>query len=246
MRIAILADIHANYQALQAVLADIENQHIDDIISLGDNVGYGPQPDEVVKELIARDIFSVTGNHELALHDKKYYNHLNFTTQDSIDITRQLLCDETLAWSTKLPTHTIRNGARFVHGSPPDSPTQYIHNPTDNKIKRLLASYPEQLCFYGHSHNLEMFIREEEQAEVIHKASLNANKYTFVEGSRYIITPGSVGQPRDWLNRKAKYGIWETSQNTLEIRALQYDVKTTIKLLEKSEFHISNAMRLGG
>ena len=73
MRIAILADIHANYQALQAVLADIKNQNIDDIISLGDNVGYGPQPDEVVQELMAQDIFSITGNHELALHDKKYY-----------------------------------------------------------------------------------------------------------------------------------------------------------------------------
>ena len=68
MRIAIIADIHANYQALQAVLADIDRQNIDEIISLGDNVGYGPQPDEVVKELIARDIFSIIGNHELGLH----------------------------------------------------------------------------------------------------------------------------------------------------------------------------------
>ncbi len=246
MRIAILADIHANYQALQAVLADIEQQNIDDIICLGDNIGYGPQPDEVVHELMDRKIFSITGNHELGLHDKAYYKRLNFTTQDSLDLTKQLLSPEALAWSIQLPTHTILHGARFVHGSPPDSPTQYIHNPTDNKIKRFLVSYPEQLCFYGHSHNLEMFICEEDNTEIIHKASLNATTYTFVQGSRYIVTPGSVGQPRDWLNRKAKYGIWQIPENTLEIRALSYDVKTTVKLLEASKFHISNAIRLGG
>lgn len=244
MQIAILADIHANFQALEAVLADIDSQNIDEILSLGDNIGYGPQPDEVVRELMARDIFSVTGNHELALHDKKYYKRLNFTTQDSVDLTRTLLTPETLDWSIKRPTHVVRHGARFVHGSPPDSPTQYIHNPTDNKLKRFLTLYPEQLCFYGHSHNLEMFIHDADS--VIHKASLNANTYTFVEDSRYIVTPGSVGQPRDWLNRRAKYGIWDTSKNTLVIRALKYDVKTTVKLLEKSDFHISNAMRLGG
>jgi len=244
MRLAILADIHANYQALQAVLADIDSQNIHDIISLGDNIGYGPQPDEVVKELMARTIFSLTGNHELSLHDKKYYNKLNFTTQDSTDLTRTLLSEQSLAWSIDLPNHIVRHGARFVHGSPPDSPTQYIHNPTDNKIKRFLASYPEQLCFYGHSHNLEMFIHDEDGE--IHKAPLNSNTYTFVDTSRYLVTVGSVGQPRDWLNRKAKYGIWHIQENRLETRALNYDVKTTVKLLEKSKFHISNAMRLGG
>lgn len=246
MRLAILADIHANYQALQAVLTDIDSQNIDEIISLGDNIGYGPQPEEVVKELMARRIFSITGNHELALNNKAYYDRLNFTTQDSVDLTRALLGEDSLAWSTDLPTHTIRHGARFVHGSPPDSPTQYIYNPTTNKIKRLLAAYPEQICFYGHSHNLEMFICEEKNTDIIHKAALRPNTYTFVNTSRYLVTSGSVGQPRDWFNRKAKYGIWHTEQNTIEIRALNYDVKTTVQLLENSDFHISNAVRLEG
>ncbi len=244
MRIAILADIHANYQALQAVLCDIDQQNISEIISLGDNIGYGPQPDEVVGELMARNIFSVTGNHELSLHDEHYYKRLNFTTQDSTDLTRKLLSEEALAWSIALPTCTVLHGARFVHGSPPDSPTQYIHNPTDNKIKRLLASYPEQICFYGHSHNLEMFICDADNS--VDKAPLNTNTYTFVDTSRYLVTAGSVGQPRDWLNRKAKYGIWHISENRLETRAVDYDVKTTVKLLENSGFHISNAIRLGG
>lgn len=245
MRIAILADIHANYQALQAVLQDIDAQNIDNIISLGDNVGYGPQPDEVVKALMQRNIFSITGNHELGLHNKKYYNRLNFTTRDSLDLTRDLLGEETFNWSVNLPTHAIRHGARFVHGSPPDSPTQYIQNPTDNKIKRLLKTYPEQLCFFAHTHNMEMFIKEN-NSPLIHKASLNTSIYTFIKDSRYLITPGSVGQPRDWLNRKAKYGIWQIPDNTLEIRALDYDVTTTVRLLQKSKFHISNSVRLEG
>ncbi len=246
MRLAILADIHANLQALEAVLQDIDNQNIDDIISLGDNVGYGPQPDEVVRTLMARNIFSITGNHELGLHDKRYYKKLNFTTQDSLDLTKELLSEETLEWSINLPTHALRHGARFVHGQPPDSPTQYIQNPTDNKIKRLMATYPEQICFFGHTHNMEMFIREEGHDEIIYKAHLNANKYTFVDDCRYLITPGSVGQPRDWLNRRAKYGIWQLPENTIEIRAIPYDVKTTISLLKDSGFHSSNAARLGG
>jgi predicted phosphodiesterase len=67
MRIAVIADIHGNFRALEAVLADIDQAGADHIVSLGDNIGYGPEPEEVVRTLIERQIDSVLGNHELAL-----------------------------------------------------------------------------------------------------------------------------------------------------------------------------------
>ena len=76
MRIAIISDIHGNLDAFEQVLADIDHSGIDEIISLGDNIGYGPEPDEVVELIQARQIDSVIGNHELAVNHPKYMSWL--------------------------------------------------------------------------------------------------------------------------------------------------------------------------
>ena len=77
MRTAVLADIHANMAALEAVLEDIRDEMISDIITLGDNIGYGPDPEEVIQELIKHDIISIQGNHEYALINPNYYLRMN-------------------------------------------------------------------------------------------------------------------------------------------------------------------------
>ena len=133
MRLAILSDIHGNYRAFEAVLEDIEQQQIDGIISLGDNIGYGPEPEKVVLELIRRDVGSVMGNHELALISPSYYARLNFLAQESLDISRSLLSEESLAWLAALQPVIIRSNARFCHGCPrPQSPsTSMPHQMSD-------------------------------------------------------------------------------------------------------------------
>jgi predicted phosphodiesterase len=245
MRVAIIADTHGNFRALQAVLADIDRLGVDDIVSLGDNIGYGPEPDEVVKTLMSRRIFSVMGNHELALSSGNYYSRLNFTTQLSLDLTRNLMSEESLTWVKTLPSHALRHGARFVHGSPPQSISQYLYGPSETRLRRLLSLFPEQLCFFGHTHNLVMFMWES-VADSINQLELKIDQYKLAGQNRYIINTGSVGQPRDGINRKAKYAIWSPADNALEVRAVDYDVRTTVRLLRERNFPSFNADRLEG
>ncbi len=242
MRLAILSDIHGNYRALEAVLEDIGQQHIDDIVALGDNIGYGPEPEQVVRELISRDIPSVMGNHELALITPNYYARLNFLAQDSLDISRSLLSAGSLLWLADLEPVLIRNKARFCHGCPPSSITRYLYAPSPTRLTRMFQSYPETLCFAGHTHMLDLF--EQRFSGNIIKKKLNLKPAALDPLSKYLMIVGSVGQPRDTLSDKAKYGVWDSSAAFFQIREVAYDVDTTIRLLKLHHFPPHNANRL--
>jgi diadenosine tetraphosphatase ApaH/serine/threonine PP2A family protein phosphatase len=242
MRLAILSDIHGNYRALQAVLEDIEQQQIDGIICLGDNIGYGPEPEKVVLELIRRDVGSVMGNHELALISPSYYGRLNFLAQESLDISRSLLSEESLAWLAALQPVIIRSNARFCHGCPPSSITKYLYAPSDVRLTRIFQGYPEMICFAGHTHMLNLF--EQLSSGEIIKTRIDFGSLRLDPKNRYLFIVGSVGQPRDSLNDKAKYAVWDSSANDCKIRQLPYDVDTTIKLLKQHNFPPHNARRL--
>ena len=241
MRLAILADIHGNYRALEAVLANIAPNGVDRIISLGDNIGYGPEPEAVVRSLQAYRVQSVMGNHELALISRSYYNRLHANARQSLDLSRALLSQDSLRWLETLPPVRCAHGARFVHGSPPQSMTVYLHNPTDTRLLRLFASFAERFCFAGHTHTFGWY----EQADTgIERHGVKLERKTIDRERRYLILPGSVGQPRDTLGWQAKYLIWDQKAATMEIRAVEYDVQTTIHLIKERGFPVVNAKRL--
>lgn len=246
MRIAIVADIHGNWQALQAVLADITTQGVDEISSLGDNIGYGPEPEEVVQALRQHGVVSVMGNHELALISRSYYRRMHAVARDSLDCTEALLSPAARSWLAALPPFRLCHGARLVHGCPPHSMTIYLFAPSAVRLQRLFAAYPEPLCFAGHTHALAIFRNSQEQGETPSPEKYRIGVKTLDRDARYIIMPGSVGQPRDSFNRKAKYLIWDTAAQTIEVRALAYDVQTTIRLLGERRFPATNASRLAG
>jgi predicted phosphodiesterase len=241
MRLAILADIHGNYQALQAVLADIALMGADRIFSLGDNIGYGPQPEEVVQTLRDHQVVSVMGNHELGLLSRSYCNRLNATARESLAITRSLLSPVSLVWLKALPAFHLCCDARFVHGCPPQSVTVYLHAPTETRLRRLFASYPERICFAGHTHDLGFYQQDD---TTITSSEWQVERRRLDPGTRYLFLPGSVGQPRDALSRYAKYMFWDQEAATLEVRALAYDVQTTVRLLGERGFPVTNAKRL--
>jgi diadenosine tetraphosphatase ApaH/serine/threonine PP2A family protein phosphatase len=241
MLLAIIADIHGNYQALQAVLADIALMGANRIFSLGDNIGYGPQPEEVVQTLRDYQVVSVMGNHELGLVNRSYYNRLNATARESLAITRSLLSHTSLAWLEILPAFHLCCDARFVHGCPPQSVTLYLHAPTESRLSRLFASYPERFCFAGHTHDLGFYQQDD---EAIASSEWQVERRRLDPGTRYLFLPGSVGQPRDALSRYAKYMVWDLEAATVEVRALAYDVQTTIRLLGERGFPVTNAKRL--
>lgn len=241
MRLAIIADIHGNYRALQAVLADLAPLAVDRIVSLGDTIGYGPEPEEVVQTLRAHRVVSVMGNHELALVCPSYCNRLHVVAAQSLALTRTLLSPESLAWLAQLPAHLVCGPARYVHGCPPQSITVYLYNPSDTRLSRLFASYPESLCFAGHTHDLGFY---QQQGSVLSRRDLGVEQVALDSRSRYLLLPGSVGQPRDALNWHAKYMLWDDAARTIEVRAVVYDVQTTIRLLGERHFPAANARRL--
>ncbi|WP_028581570.1 metallophosphoesterase family protein [Desulfogranum japonicum] len=241
MQIAVLADIHGNYRALQSVLEDIDKSGIDEIVSLGDVVGYGPEPEEVVKALQKRDVVSVMGNHELALISSSYFNRLNPDPRESLVITRRLLSEDSLDWISNLRASIVHRGIRLVHGCPPQSITVYLFSPTENRLRRVFSTYPEKICFAGHTHALDIFRLAEGN---IDSRELQITDYQLDPQARYLILPGSVGQPRDMINSKAKYAVFDTQNHFLQIKAVEYDRDTTVRLLKERDFPASNSRRL--
>ena len=119
MRLAVISDIHSNLDAFQAVLDDISKQSIDDVISLGDNIGYGAQPEEIIVSLKRHSISSVLGNHELAVLDEGYLRTFNPYARKALIINKKKLSDPAKRYISTLKPCLVRYGCRFVHGVPP-------------------------------------------------------------------------------------------------------------------------------
>jgi len=241
VRTAVLADIHANLAAFKAVLTDIRAEGISDIVTLGDNIGYGPDPDEVTQELIKREVFSIQGNHEYALLNPIYYSRMNSIAEKSLDLTRSLLSDESLRYALGLEQVIIHNGARLVHGCPPKSQTAYLFSPSRKMLDKLFRSLSEKICFYGHTHIMSFF---EEGEDPDQKQNFYSSPLHLKDDRKYIINPGSVGQPRDRINNNAKYIIWDRKHGSITFKEVEYDVMKTVNKLRRLNFPLSNATRL--
>lgn len=228
MRLAVISDIHANWDALDEVLRDIDALQIDAIVDLGDNIGYGPEPNRVIQTLMERNLPSVLGNHELAVVNPKYLNWFNPIAKASLLKTIEMLTDESRRYIYGLKTHLLRYGCRFVHGFPPDSPTLYhFEIPAPEKI-RILKKIKQRICFIGHTHDVNLISFDGSQ--LTHQA-LEKGTTVLAPNCRYIISSGSVGQPRDG-NNNAKYIIWDEAAEKIEVRHVPYDIaKTAAKII---------------
>jgi diadenosine tetraphosphatase ApaH/serine/threonine PP2A family protein phosphatase len=241
MLTAVIADVHANLAALEAVLRDIDQEGAGEILCLGDSIGYGPDPEEVVREVRRRRILSIQGNHEYAIRHRSYFLRMNPDPQKSLEKHLTMLSRESLAYLTSLETVVVLDDIRLVHGCPPRSPTCYLFYPSAKMLERIFGSYPEWLCFHGHTHTLSLF-KEGEPPE----KGLNPDPgvYRLDPGRRYIINPGSVGQPRDPVNNHAKYLLWDREGGTVTFKAVPYDVQQTVAKLRRLHFPSFNADRL--
>jgi len=240
MRVAVMSDIHGNLEAFKAVLADIDNGQVEDIVCLGDNVGYGPEPEAVIQLIRQRDIPCVLGNHELVLTQPRLSHRMNPSAQEAAVITRKLLSPAAIRYSQDLqPAMTFR-GALCVHGCPPDSVTTYLFAVSTTHLRRLFRAMDEKICFAGHTHDLEIISFD---GENVSRNRLDRGLVDLHKEIQYIINVGSVGQPRDG-NNKAKYLIWDTDLATIDVRFIPYDIaKTADKILELG-FPEYNATRL--
>jgi len=240
MLTAILADIHANLEAFQAVIADLEGRPIDSVLGLGDLIGYGPDPDEVVSLFRRKGYISVQGNHEAALSDRKMRSWLNFQARENSIITEQLLSPENRAYCRALPENMTTAGALFVHGFPPSSLLRYLTMASDNDLQSYLHEADTPLCFVGHAHVLAAVTWD---GQTLTHDILTAGHYQLSDTTQYLINAGSVGQPRDGTS-SAKYLLWDSLKNRLEIVCVDYDIGTTVAKIEKRGFPEAYGLRL--
>jgi predicted phosphodiesterase len=240
MRIAILSDIHGNYEALQAVLDDIDRSAVDQLVSLGDNVGYGPDPQGVLETLAGLGVPSVVGNHEMGLVDVSFLSWFNASARKSLAITRRLLSQEGMELIRAFDRRLILGSALFVHGCPPDSFTRYLFEVHESEWPLLFSRMDQRICFVGHTHELAMVELDETG---VRERPLTCGSHRLEAEHRYVINAGSVGQPRDG-DRRAKYVIWDEAEGVVDIRCLAYDVEKTVKKILALGFPQINARRL--
>jgi len=214
MRLAVISDIHSNLNALEAVLTDIAKQSIDNVISLGDNIGYGSEAEEVMVKLKQYSIPSVLGNHEFALLDKIQLKTLNLPAKKALLTSFKGLSDPSKDYISGLKPFMVRNGIRFVHGIPPDSITDYIFRVPGKKLIDIMERLKERVTFVGHTHQLKIY---ELDNGVLKNKVLGEKNVVLAKSKRYIINAGSVGKPRDGHN-EAKYVIYDTDKETVRAR----------------------------
>jgi predicted phosphodiesterase len=225
MRIAIVSDIHSNLSAFQEVLADIDRSRVDCIVSLGDNIGYGPEPEEVLRLIRVRGIHSIMGNHELGIADPSCLSWFNNSARRSLEINRRLLSPVSIEYiQTLAPTFTL-DGRLFVHGFPPDSLTTYLFEVSETQVRKVLSSMVQELCFVGHTHDLQLISFD---GGSVRNAPIPEGITCLEEGCKYLINAGSVGQPRDGDSR-SKYLIWDVEGRRIEGRFIPYDIPRTVK-----------------
>jgi len=226
VRFAIFSDIHANLEALEAVLADAEAQKCTHFVCLGDVVGYNANPHECVDRIRAMDCPIVKGNHDEQASLDESSRDFNELAEHAIAWTRDHLTEEDKDWLRNLRFQRQVRDFTIVHATL-DTPAQwgYVFNNLDAS-----ASFTYQhttVCFFGHTHVPTSFIREDGVKRI-------KIEYLPIEpAKKYLINVGSVGQPRDgdW---RAAYCIYDIESNAVEQRRLKYDLETAQEKIIKA------------
>jgi predicted phosphodiesterase len=239
-KFAILSDIHSNMDAFEEVLRDIEILSITDIFSLGDNIGYGPEPDAVIQRLAALEIPSVLGNHELAVTDPSELDWFNPVARESLRKTVAMLSEDSIGKIHRFPYCRVHDTYRFVHGFPPDSPVIYQFQASTEELEQTFETLSEKMFFTGHTHYPEIIELVDDR---IGRYELNEGILPLNPEGRYIVNVGSVGQPRDG-NNNAKYVVFDPDNATLELRYIPYDVETVVAKILAAGLPEAHATRL--
>jgi len=241
MRIAVISDIHGNATAFEAVWADIEKQEgIEGVYCLGDNIGYGPEPEKVIAMVREHGIPAVLGNHELAVKQPESLSWFNPNARRSLEKTMTMLSREAKDYIAELPTCISFDDCRFVHGFPPDSVTTYLFEIDTAGIKYTLDRMSERMIFIGHTHELVII---EYDGLTVNSEPLYKGTVQLDPQKKYIINVGSVGQPRDGSN-PAKYVIYDDAANELTVRYVDYDINDTIEKIQQAGLPEQHGWRL--
>jgi putative phosphoesterase len=205
VKAAIISDVHSNLVALDAILASIDCDKVDLIISAGDLVGYGPYPNEVISRIKGKDVLGIRGNHDLAVLENSVHG-MNPMAAEAVRWTTKFLSAESADYLTSLPPRRIFDldeiKAGLFHGSPRND-DEYVYEA--DASPDLMEMCGCGLVISGHTHI--PYLKRMEQG--------------------LMINPGSVGQPRD-NDPRASYALFDTQGSRAEIRRVEYDVEKVV------------------
>jgi len=216
MRIALFGDIHANLEALEAVLADAAKQQVTDYVCIGDIVGYNADPAACLEKVRAMDCPTVKGNHDEDASANHSLDSMNPVAAAALEWTRQQLSAEQRLWLSRL--RMVRQVSDFtvVH-STLDQPAHW--NYVTNRFDAMSNfSYQfTQICFHGHTHVPRVYVKSDRVQEI------PADSVIIEADAKYFINAGSVGQPRDgdW---RACYVVYDLAHKLVVFRRIEYDI----------------------
>ncbi len=216
--IAVIADIHSNIQALEAVLDGINAIGCDRVYCLGDVVGYGADPGPCIDLLVSVQIPCLLGNHDALVSGQCSDRNFNSLSLVAAQYTKVVLSKSQLDFLSSLPAQLQpQNGVLLVHGSPLDR-DRYLAGRRDinDASKDLFEDQGAGLCFFGHTHRPSFF----DGTDFWYKAY---KSFPLDVSVRSMINPGSVGQPRDG-DPRASFALWNQENGLIEFRRVEYDI----------------------
>jgi diadenosine tetraphosphatase ApaH/serine/threonine PP2A family protein phosphatase len=236
MRVAVLSDIHANFPALEAVLVALGE--VDQVWVLGDTVGYGPHPDEVVARLRDVGAVAVQGNHDAAVLGRIPTGTFNGQARSAVEWTADRISPATRAWLAAQPDMRVEGDFTLVHGSPREPLWEYL---ISIPLARLnLGAFSTTYCLVGHTHYPLTFRDDDGQVEAL---AAGDGARLGLDERRCIINPGSVGQPRDGDPRACAMLL---DTDTLEVgwQRVEYPVAETQRAIRGLPLPVGLADRL--
>lgn len=219
MRYAIFADIHSNLEALEAVLAVLSSERIDAYLCAGDIVGYGADPKPCLGKVKALTNNIVAGNHESAVCGKFPLSDLVDNVRDAVLWTKNILSAEETSFLNNLALVYKNNDLTLVHASL-DSPQDFYYIFKPYEAGETFDLLDTLICFFGHTHRPQILVKRN-----IIISRLDGFKAEINPDYKYTVNVGSVGQPRDG-DPRAAYCIYDTAENTIEIKRIPYDIET--------------------
>lgn len=228
MTIAVISDVHANLEALESVLRDIRKREIEDILFLGDAVGYGPDPNKCIDLLRKECRVSLAGNHDRAAVGMTNIEYFNEFARAAIIWTAEVLTEEHKGFLSSLPvsmTFQTVEDIFLVHSTPREPESwHYLLSLWDAEVN--FNYFTERICLLGHSHVPCVIERRPTGDMLVYR-----DKVTLKKGLRYIINVGSVGQPRDH-DPRACYAIMDN--NSIAFVRVDYNIKKTQKKMSEA------------
>jgi diadenosine tetraphosphatase ApaH/serine/threonine PP2A family protein phosphatase len=240
MRVAILSDIHSNLEALTAALAVVDREKPDRVVCLGDVVGYGASVNECCQLIRSRAAVTLLGNHDAAVAGRMDYSYYYDAARHALDWTASCIDPAHLEWLRSLPYVHQEEGICFSHGSPVD-PQSYDYVFALEQARELVphARKLAPVTFVGHSHLCKTFALSPsgEVSEVV------STRFLLRKGYKYVVSVGSVGQPRDG-DARACLVLYDDARREVAFHRVAYDIESSAQKIFDADLALNFGKRL--